>query len=214
MQVFSFDYADFYSLLILVLVLLGCLLFLIGLLVIGWLFAQSRRLEVGPYSKEPLRRWTDLSYATIGKIYLYLTKLHQYDNRMFNIHRIAFCRETGRVFPDAVDRFGRIRLDWTFLQRRHAGDWVSWGSLTYAQQSAIRQAHVTLADFQTEVSSSNPSPRLVEPQYALAKPGPLYVDLHKMVLMGWKIVPGTEIELLIVQHPKRTVFPTQDKKIK
>ena len=68
------------------------------------------------YAKSPLRRKQDLSYSAIGKVYLYLTSYHQYDNRMFNIHRVTFCRETGRIFPDTVDLFGRIHLDWTFLQ--------------------------------------------------------------------------------------------------
>lgn len=192
----------------LILALIGALAFL-GLMVwIGKVFSDRRVASNSPYSELPTRRWHELSYATIGKIYLYLQSLHQYDNRMFDIHRVVVCRETGRIFSNAIDRLGRMRLDWTFLQKRYPGHWVSWGSLSYQQQRAVRDAHHTLAGFQTEQSSPEPSPRLIQRQYALARPGPLYVDLETLVLLGWKEVPGTDLELLVVQKPKRIHYPT------
>jgi hypothetical protein len=30
----------------------------------------------------------------------------------------------------------------------------------------------------------------------------LYVDVETQILIGWKEVPGTEVEVLIVQKPK------------
>lgn len=203
-----FDYADAYGVAWLVVGLLGPLLLLGILLWVGWVYSQRRVYHHSPYSELPLRRWSDLSFASIGKLYLYLSSYSEYDNRMFDIHRAVVCRETGRVFPEAIDRFGRIRLDWTFPQKRYPGQWVSWGSLSYRQQQAIREAHATLDGFQTEFSSSHPNPRMIEPIDALAAPGPLYVDINTLVLLGWKSVPGTDLEVLIVQKPKRRIVPS------
>ncbi|HEV8052714.1 MAG TPA: hypothetical protein VGP47_09475, partial [Parachlamydiaceae bacterium] len=80
--------------------------------------------------------------------------------------------------------------------------YVSWGSLTAEQQGIIRNGHDSLEGFQTDFSSPNPLPRAVEAKYALSKPGPLYVDINTKVLLGWKCVPDTDLEVLIVQKPK------------
>ncbi len=174
--------------------------------IVWWNWQHSIANDVlSPYSKSPLRRTQDLSYGAIGKVYLYLTSFHQYDNRMFKLRRMAYCRETGRIFPDCIDFLGRIRLDWTFLQKRYPGTWISWGSLSYSQQEAVRFVHSTLEGYQTRVSSIKPSPRAVEPEFAMTKPGPLYVDIETKTLLGWKIVPGTDLEVLIVQKPKYMV---------
>jgi hypothetical protein len=92
-------------------------------------------------------------------------------------------------------------VDWTFLQKRYPGHWVSWGSLSKEQQEAIRDVHESLGKFQTQESSPTPAPRAVEPEYAYTKPGPLYVDLETKILLGWQVVPGTDFEVLIVQKP-------------
>lgn len=198
--------SDFYGILSLVLFLIGSLAFLGLMLWLAKWLTDRRVMQNSPYSALPTRRSHELSYATIGKIALYLQSLHQFDNRMFNIHRVAVCLETGRVFPNAINSFGKMHLDWTFLQKRYPGHWVSWGSLSYRQQQAIRDAHHTLAGYQTEKSSPEPSPRLVSREYAMTHPGPLYVDLETMVLLGWKRVPGTDLEVLIVQKPKRIQY--------
>ena len=171
-----------------------------------WNWQHSVEVEtLSLYAKSPLRRMQDLSYGAIGKVYLYMTSFHQYDNRMFNIHRMAYCRQTGRIFPDCIDIFGRVRLDWTFLQKRYPGTWISWGSLDQLQQEDVRRAHATLEGYQTHLNSARPSPRSIEPEFAMAKPGPLYVDIETKILLGWKIVPGTDLEVLIVQKPKYMV---------
>lgn len=180
------------------------------LIVILLLFASfcfgywlTRRPEsVSPYTGIPLRRGSDLSYFNTENVLRFLYDMHQYDNQMFDVRKAALCRDTGRLFPNALTWYDRIYVDWTFLQKRHPGQWVSWGSLSDFQKESIRAAHHTLEGFQTEFSSPTPSPRLIEKQYAWAKPGPLYVDLGSKKLLGWKCVPRTTLEVLIVQNPK------------
>ncbi len=203
-----FDFVDytFFSMAISVVALVVGLM--IAALWIGWRW-DKRRPPTGPYGHLPLRSAAELPYATIGKIYLYLTGLHQYDNRMFSIHRAAVCRITGRIFPNAIDIFGRITCDWTFLQKKVPGNYISWGSLNDTQQAAVKRAHASLEGFQTKMSSPEPSPRAATEEYLLTIPGPLYVDLESLVLLGWKQVPGTEVEVLIVQHPKTYYSPTE-----
>jgi hypothetical protein len=65
----------------------------------------------------------------------------------------------------------------------------------------VRNVHESLEGFQTEFSSSQPKPQNVEAKYAFAKPGPLYVDVETKVLLGWKCVPDTDFEVMIVQKP-------------
>lgn len=165
--------------------------------------ASLKRPPNSLYGDLPLRRAVDLPYESIGRVYLFLQKIHQYDNRMFNIHRAAVCRTTGRIFPNAMDIFGRTYMDWTFLQKRYPGNYVSWGSLNEQQRNEIRRSHESMEGFQTTISSPEPSPRAITPEYALVRPGPLYVDLETKVLLGWKNVPGTELEVLIVQKPRK-----------
>lgn len=170
----------------------------------GW-WLTRREASVSPYSDMPLRRATDLSYASVEKVLRYLHRLHQYENRLFEIKKAALCRETGRIFPNCVTWYDTIRLDWSFLYKRFPGDYVSWGSLNDNQKEAVREVHDSLEGFQTEFSSPNPSPRMVEPIYAFEKPGPLYVDVKTGTLVGWKIVPETELEVLIVQRPTKII---------
>jgi hypothetical protein len=165
-----------------------------------WLSRRPPSLSL--YSRKPLRKATDLSYFAAEKLLRFLYDMHQYDNKIFSIKKAAFCRETGRVFPNAVTWYGQIDVDWTFLQKRYPGSYVSWGSLTEEQQEIIRTAHDSLAGFQTDFSSPYPSPKQLEAKYAFATPGPLYVDVRNKVLLGWKCVPDTDLEVLIVQKPK------------
>ena len=131
----------------------------------------------------------------------------EYDNKLFDLNKAAVCRMTGRIFPDAVTWYGAIDVDWDFLQKRHPGEYVSWGSLTEGQKTIIRERHLSLEGLQTEISSPTPSPRLVEPEYAHTVPGPLYVDIRTGILLGWKQVPDTELEVMIVQKPYETYLP-------
>lgn len=155
-----------------------------------------------PYTKFPLRMAMDLSHESKERVLRFLFEMHQYDNPMFDFEKAALCRETGRIFPNVVTWNGTIKIDWTFLNKRYPGNYVSWGSLSDYQQEMIRSTHHTLEGFQTEFSSRESAPSRIEPDYALTSPGPLYVDLDSRVLLGWKSVPLTDLEVLIVQKPK------------
>nr|WP_166155347.1 hypothetical protein [Neochlamydia sp. AcF84]NGY94857.1 hypothetical protein [Neochlamydia sp. AcF84] len=157
-----------------------------------------------PYGKMPLRHASDLSYESKEKVLRFLFEMHQYDNRMFNLEKAALCRETRRIFSNAISWYGAIKVDWSFLNKRYPGHYVSWGSLSIYQQEVIRSAHSSLEGFQTEYSSPEPAPSKAEKFYTQAVPGPLYVDMEKKILLGWKIVPLTNLEVLVVQKPKST----------
>lgn len=171
---------------------------------IGWKLTQ-RTQALSPYTGLPLRRLNEVSYYSAEKILRYLFELKQYDNRIIKLKKAAFCRETGRIFQDCVTIFDTIKLDWTFLHKRYPGNWISWGSLNDEQKKAIKDVHDSLEKFQIYESSTNPIPRMIEPEYIYTRPGPLYVDLETKILLGWQIVPGTEFELLIVQKPNRPI---------
>lgn len=170
----------------------------------GW-WLTRREASVSPYTGLPLRRATGLSFLYKEKTLRYLHDMHQYENRIFEFKKAAFCRETGRIFPNCVTWYDVIKLDWSFLQKRFPGEYVSWGSLTKEQQEALKAAHDPLTRFQTIYSSSQPSPRMIEAQYAYEKPGPLYVDIRTGTLVGWQIVPETDLEVLIVQKPLKII---------
>jgi len=185
--------------------LFGIFILVVFLALFGifWFNVWLNRLPASksPYSRLPLRRASELSYDSKEKILRFLYKMFQYDNRIFEFKKAAFCRETGRIFPDSITWYDKIKVDWSFLQKRFPGRYVSWGSLTEEQQEIIRQAHDSLVGFQTDFSSPHSKPSALEAKYAFAKPGPLYVEIETGVLLGWKIVPGTELEVLVVQKP-------------
>ncbi len=175
--------------------------FLTLLFWIGWRISQ-RAEAVCPYTGLPLRRLSEVSYFSAEQILGFLYDMRQYDNRTFKVKKAAFSRETGRVFPDCVTLFDTIKVDWGFLRKRYPGNWISWGSLSQPMQEEIRRAHNSLEGYQTAFSCPNPSPRMIQSEYVYAKPGPLYVDIDTKILLGWKVVPQTEFEVLVVQKPK------------
>lgn len=154
------------------------------------------------YTGMPLRSAQELTYASKDKVYAFLRGLAEFDNRPFDFDRAGFCRDTGRIFPNCATWTGKFDLDWNFIRKRYKGNFVSWGSLSPEKKKEIRAKHDSLEGFQTEFSSKNPSPRHVEDEFALEKPGPLYVDPDTAVLIGWKRVPDTDLEVLIVQKPR------------
>lgn len=177
------------------------LLFVLIFFLSAWI--KRSHVVKSPYSGLPLRRASDLPYASAEKILRFLYGLHEFDNRIISLKSAAVCRETGRVFPNCITFYGTMKVDWDFLNKRFPGNYVSWGSLTDSQQEDIRAKHESLAWFQTELSSPSPSPRAIEPEYIYTSPGPLYVDLNTKVLIGWVNVPDTIFEVLIVQQPKK-----------
>ncbi|NGX43291.1 MAG: hypothetical protein K940chlam7_01586 [Chlamydiae bacterium] len=177
----------------------------------GW-WMSRRSVCPCPYTGHPLRLGSDLRYYTIEKVLRFLYDMHDYNNRMFDLNHAAVCRETGRIFSEAITWYDRIKVDWNFLQKRYPGKFVSWGSLSVEQKVIIKDKHHSLKGFQTEFSSPTPSPRQIAPEYIYTKPGPLYVDIDTGVLLGWKIVPDTELEVLIVQKPVEEYLPGIHKK--
>lgn len=186
-------------------VLFGMVLFLVLAGLVFYFFysfiAYHRRGDVSPYSGMPLRSCKELTFFTQDKINRYLKSLHDFDNRPVDFSQASFCRETGRIFPNSMTWSGAIKLDWNFIRKRYRGHFVSWGSLPPEKRKEIEACHNALHEFQREISSPNPSPRLIDEATALAKPGPLYADPETKILMGWKLVPETEFEVLIVQKP-------------
>lgn len=181
--------------------ILFAFLFILAIFFLGF-WVKKHQVCLSPYTKRPLRLGSSIPYETREKVLRYLFFMHQYDNRMFDVRKAAFCRETGRLFPHAVFYFDTIFVDWTFLEKRYPGNYVSWGSLSNEQKEMIRNSHLQIEGYQTDFSSPQYSPRMIETEYAYETPGPLYVDLETKVLLGWKVVPGTNLEVLVVQKPK------------
>jgi hypothetical protein len=170
------------------------------LLWFGWWVTKTRG-SLSPYSKKPMILGVDLPISIGRLIEGYIQGLPQPENQPFDYTKAAVCRETRRIFPNAVKRGEIIRLGWDFLQERQRGAWVSWGSLPEQLKGVIRLCHKSLAGFQTEISSPNRMPQAIDQYYAYTQPGPLYVDVATKTLLGWKIVPGTDFEVLVVQKP-------------
>ncbi len=173
---------------------------MLAILWLGKKLTEKPRQTLSPYSKVPLRRANTLRYTTLYKIKRYLVDMEDYNNRVFDINYAALDRDTGRIFPDCVSLIGKIALDWSFLQKRKSGNWVSWGSLPDDRKQDLFDKHGTLNEFQTEFSCPHPLPKDIEKPYVYAKPGPLYVNLENDEIMGWKIIPGTDLEILVVKE--------------
>lgn len=173
---------------------------------------QSETKVLCPYTKKPMRRGEDIPIHQVTEVMRFLFYDHySFDNKIFKMKNSLVCRDTGKIFQDVFDFLGRPKLDWTFLYKRYPGVYVSWGSLTLDQQRDIRESHYTLEGFQTEKSSSKPLPQDIEEYFAYLKPGPLYVDITTKTLLGWKCVPNTMFEVLIVQHPIEKTEIRQDR---
>lgn len=181
-------------------VVVTALIIICGFFFFSW-WRKNQLPSLCPYTKTPLRRATDLSFDSRERTARFLKAFNQFDNPPINFWYASFCRDTGRVFQNCMSWTGAIRVDWTFLQNRCPGNYASWGSLAEDQKRDIAEAHGSLEGFQTELSSSQISPRSIEAIYINTKPGPLYVDLYTKVLIGWQEVPGTDLEVLIVQKP-------------
>lgn len=185
--------------------LLGLILFMLAFVLIGRLYWSYTKVVPSPYTGLPVRRTNCLRYTTVYNLYEYLKQIESFDNRPFNIRRAVLCRETGRLFPNCITWYGKIKLDWSFIYKRMEGNWVSWGSLTPDQQRDVTEKQGGLEGFQTELSSPKPRPRDIDFYYAHTKPGPLYVDITNYTVVGWKSVPETDLEVLVVQKPMKYI---------
>jgi hypothetical protein len=186
------------------LAVLAAFFLLFGLFIFSWWITQ-KEWGLSPYTRLPLRRATGLSYANLEKVYSFLDQFPKYENPPLKLKKASFCRETGRIFPNSITWYDVINVDWNFISKRHPGHYVSWGSLSDAQKRSIRKAHGSLDGFQVYFSSPHPSPKMIEEQYVYAKPGPLYVEINTGTLVGWKAVPDTDLEVLVVQKPDKII---------
>lgn len=193
----SSGYSDIALVALLLVLIVAALCFAIFL---GWWLSKQRD-SLCPYTGAPLKRGEYLSFYAKEQILRFLYEHHSFENRMFKLNKSALCRDTGRIFPDAMTWYDTLYVDWNFLQKRYPGNYVSWGSLSKDQQDAVKRAHGSLAGFQTNFSSPSSSPKDIAPDFVFMKPGPLYVDLGTMIVLGWKLVPGTDFEIMIVQKP-------------
>lgn len=184
---------------------IGVMAGLLGLLMIGW--KRRNAFDIGsPYSKEPLIYGGDIAKTLEGFIQDFLLTQPQPDNPPIDMMTAVICRTTGRIFPNAVGvkRGGNaVRLGWNFIEKSAAGNYVSWGALSELEQTKIKLLHGgELEGYQLEESSKRLLPKDAEEYFKLASPGPLYVDRMNATLVGWKKVPGTHFEVVIVQRPK------------
>lgn len=172
-----------------------------GLLWFGW-WVSKKHGSLCLYTKQPMTLGIDVAASVRGFVNDFLLSHPQPENSPIDFDTAAISPETGRIFANAAFKGSFVRLGWDFLSKRYPGRYVSWGSLDELERATIRLCHnESLAGFQTEVSSPRPLPQDVEPHFALTRPGPLYVDRTTKILIGWKEVPGTEFEVLIVQMP-------------
>lgn len=170
------------------------------LLWVGW-WSSTRRGSLSPYTKKPLELGIDVAPSIARFVEAFMLSHSQPENKPFDFANAAICTDTGRIFPECVKKGEIVKLDWTFLQKRYPGKYVSWGSLSEIEQATISMCHESMWGFQTKKSSPNAMPEHIDSYYALAKPGPLYVDRRTKTLLGWKEVHGVEFEVLIVQKP-------------
>jgi hypothetical protein len=170
------------------------------LLWIGW-WVSTKRGSPCPYTRKPMKLGVDVAASVLLFVEEFLRSHPQPENAPFDFRFAAISPETGRIFPDCVKKMEIVRLDWSFIQKRYPGKYVSWGSLSEMEQGHVRLCHESLAGFQTEKSCPNPVPQDITSEFALLRPGPLYVDRATKVLLGWKEVHGTDFEVLIVQKP-------------
>ncbi len=155
-----------------------------------------------PYCGQPMRFGMDVAKSIVGMVNAFLAEQPQPDNPKIDFYRAACCPSSGRIFPNCVSSNEQISLSWDFLKQRCEGTFVSWGALSEEQRGIVKLLHGSLEGFQTEHCSSRLRPEEIEKECASLSPGPLYIDRMTNVVMGWKKVPGTYFEVLVVQRPR------------
>ena len=167
----------------------------------GWK-KEGRRGDTCPYTHEPMRLGVDIATSLTGYVNAFIKEQEQPDNPDIDFAKAAYCPKTGRIFPECVQPGEQVSLSWDFIKRRYKGTFVPWGALSEEERGVIKLLHDSLEGFQTEKNSLMLRPEDIEEDLATVTPGPLYVDRSAKILMGWKKVPGTYFEVLVVQKPK------------
>lgn len=185
--------------------IVGFLILFFGLLIFFLFFVRKREGKRGdtcPYHNETMRFGMDVARSLAGVVNAFLVDQPQPENPPIDFFKASYCPVSGRIFPNTVLEGERVRLGWEFLRKRWPGTYISWGSLSEDEQGVIRLLHDSLEGFQMECSSTKIRPEDVEQDFLELAPGPLYIDRQTKVLIGWKKVPGTYFEVLVVQQPK------------
>lgn len=165
-----------------------------GICCAWYLFAPKKNLS--PYCGKPLVPARLLSFSAMEKLSSFLLHLSDEEFYSVDIDRAAICPETGRIFPNAINRWGSIRISRKFLKKYYSGTLVQWNSLSDQEKKIIQSMHFSLSHFSTSPHAS-----------ALHhKPGPLYADREKKILLGWKRIPGTSLEALVLQIPNKKKY--------
>lgn len=198
----SFETLGQQSLALFVLLFLMLFAVMFVILWLGWWFT-NRQGSASPFTGHEMRRGEDLAYSAVQEVQKFLDDMGDPDNPVFDMRRASICRETGRIIPETVNLFSVIKADWSSVTKRYPGRWVSWGSLSAKEQEGVVYCHDSLDGFQVDESCDKPEPKDVDLYHVTLKPGPLYVDKATRVLMGWQMVPNTNLEVLVVQRPYR-----------
>jgi hypothetical protein len=178
--------------------ILGLLSFLLWF---GWK-KEKVRGSVCPYCRETMSLGIDVARSISCMVDAFMQEQPQPDNPKIDFMTAAYCPTSGRIFPNCVGPHEQILLSWDFLNKRYKGTYVSWGSLSEEERGVLKLLHGSLEGYQTETSSKRLRPEDVEEEFTSLAPGPLYVDRKERVVIGWKKVPGTHFEVLIVQRPR------------
>lgn len=188
-----------------IVVLLITLACLFGVLLIFLFLGIRREVKRGntcPYCSSVLQFGIDVALSIQQHVNDFMGTFPEADNPLIDFSKAAICPTTGRIFTNCVVRGKTISLDWSFLNKRCSGVFVSWGALPEDEKGIMRLIHLSFAGYQTEKSSTIIRPDRCEKDISLLSPGPLYVDRKSKILLGWVRVPGTDFEVLIVRRPQ------------
>ncbi len=140
-----------------------------------------------PFSGQNLARGKGILYPSAEKIHLFSSQLSVPENEEIDLSKAAFCRQTNRIFPNAITVFDEINVRRDYLSKYYSSKLTPWFLLSDAFRKEIENAHSSLDGFQIGKS---------------LKPGPLFVDKKNRTLVGWKQIPETEMEILVIQKLK------------
>ena len=168
---------------------------------IGWK-KEGKRGSGCPYCGKSMRLGADVAFSIRGMVKAFMEEQQGSENETIDFAQAAYCPVTGMIFPNCLAPGEQVNLSWDFIKARCPGTYVSWGSLSAEEQGVLKLLHDPLEGFQMDKSSAHSRPEDVEEDLAMAAPGPLYVDRKEKVLVGWKNVPGTYFQILVVQRPR------------
>lgn len=154
---------------------------LAGIMGLGY-YVMCRQGSRSPWSGQSMLKGKDLTFSAVAELRAHLAAQGQPENPDFEPLKAAVCKQTGRVVCDAINRFGVIRVPRDYISRRYPGNYTAWTQLSLPEQQATAARHLSLKSFVLEG---------------------LYVDLATKTLVGWQPVPGTGLEILVVQKPQQ-----------